>query len=102
MDPGKTLRLSPHVFGLLTGVPQVCTLLFTSPAAVQPKASEAAPKLSEEEKQRLLRGVQVASAAEYTAKGQTLPPSKRVSTTFKDPPPGQIEGGTASRQSGVF
>lgn len=37
MDPGKTLRLSPHVFGLLTGVPQVCTLLFTSPAAVQPK-----------------------------------------------------------------
>lgn len=79
---------------------KVQVLIFTSEALVQPKASQGAPSLTAEEKQLQLRGCKVVSPKDYTASGQSLPPSKKVSTMFKDPPAGQrMEYGGSSSSS---
>eukprot|EP00434_Breviolum_minutum_P038967 symbB.v1.2.034579.t2/scaffold4480.1/size39184/1 len=68
---------------------KVYTVLFTSEILVQPKVSQTAPTLTSEEKQLPLRGCQVISSKDYVAAGQTLPPTKKVSAIFKEPPAGQ-------------
>ncbi|CAJ1408009.1 unnamed protein product [Effrenium voratum] len=62
---------------------------FTPETAVQPKASQTALTLTAEQKALPLRGCKVTPAKEYTASGQTLPPTKRVATICKEPPAGQ-------------
>ena len=83
---------------------KVYTLLFTDEMLVQPKVSQTAPTLTSEEKQLPLRGCQVISSKDYVAAGQTLPPTKKVSAIFKEPPAGQqMEyGGSVSSQGGHF
>eukprot|EP00434_Breviolum_minutum_P038966 symbB.v1.2.034579.t1/scaffold4480.1/size39184/1 len=83
---------------------KVYTVLFTSEILVQPKVSQTAPTLTSEEKQLPLRGCQVISSKDYVAAGQTLPPTKKVSAIFKEPPAGQqMEyGGSVSSQGGHF
>eukprot|EP00931_Biecheleriopsis_adriatica_P050504 TRINITY_DN29247_c0_g1_i1.p1 TRINITY_DN29247_c0_g1~~TRINITY_DN29247_c0_g1_i1.p1 ORF type:complete len:494 (+),score=83.76 TRINITY_DN29247_c0_g1_i1:22-1503(+) len=86
---GVSLRYLSHSVFLELLLKVQC--VFASSGRAQPKASENKPELTPDQQELPLRGSKVPSATEYTSRGQTLPPSKRVASLFngKELPAGQ-------------
>jgi len=67
---------------------KVCRPAEDSSSPAKPARGSSQParqRLTEEQRSAPLRGVQVATAKAYAASGQSLPPSRRVSTLFAAP-----------------
>eukprot|EP00933_Yihiella_yeosuensis_P027723 TRINITY_DN21606_c0_g1_i2.p1 TRINITY_DN21606_c0_g1~~TRINITY_DN21606_c0_g1_i2.p1 ORF type:complete len:480 (+),score=94.70 TRINITY_DN21606_c0_g1_i2:27-1442(+) len=81
---------------------RIWNLFFGSSSSAQPQASQSCPKLSTEEKALTLRGIKVPTSREYSARGQSLPPTKVVSKIFPVPPAGEELECSKASSSGKF